>query len=126
MITAYYAQFYYRLALALVNVDLSVVPENRDFVGGMIGDLSENEVTLRVNSPLHQEFMAACVKKAESIMARLRSVAPADGQLYEQFDKSSGKPVSSRGIGVGALLLFGRSSGAETGAGSLAWRFCAA
>ncbi len=103
LITAYYAQYYYRLARLLSESDFQLSLHNLEFVRDLVPQqtpqrLSEEVIWNRGSAP-HNDFILACFKKADRILARLRSVTPADGQLYEQFDKLSGKPLSSRGIG---------------------------
>jgi len=103
LITAYYAQYYYRLARVLSESDFQLSWHNLEFVRDLVPQqtpqrLSEKVIWNRGSAP-HKDFILACFKKADRILARLRSVTPADGQLYEQFDKLSGKPLSSRGIG---------------------------
>lgn len=104
LITAYYAQFYYRLAGALAaGADLQVTENNLNFVRDLLKKNSPHVElepgTFAKGDPIHELFMASCVKKADRILDRIRFHTPEDGQLYEQFDKLSGKPVSSRGIG---------------------------
>jgi glucoamylase len=103
-VTAYYASFYYRLAARLQQgADLPVTKLNLAFLRSCMasGTLPELHVdtTLVHGSPLHKAAIEAFTKKADGVMRRLRLHTPADGQLYEQFDKRSGKPASSRGIG---------------------------
>lgn len=103
LITAYYAQYYYRLARVISDQDFHLSPQNLEFVRDLLPAqtperLSEKQVWAKASAP-HNDFILACVKKADRILARLRSVTPHDGQLYEQFDKVNGKPLSSRGIG---------------------------
>jgi glucoamylase len=50
-------------------------------------------------SDLHRRAIAAFTRKGDGILARLKLHTPADGQLYEQFDKRTGRPASSRGVG---------------------------
>lgn len=103
LITAYYAQFYYRLAGAMADgKTFKLTADNREFARALLPELSAN--------PRREDLMTACVNKADRILARLREFTPADGQMYEQLDKKTGAPVSSRGIGwshsafIGAVL----------------------
>jgi glucoamylase len=103
LITAYFAQYYFRLALVISDHEFQVSSQNLEFVRDLVPDqtpqtLSEKLVWVR-GSAAHNDLISACLRKADRILARLRSVTPRDGQLYEQFDKISGKPLSSRGIG---------------------------
>jgi len=125
LITAYYAQFYFRLALSLLDGEsLLLNKDNLEFSRALLPESSANSLEsfglVRPGSAVHNELIANCVKKADRILARLRAHTPPDGQLYEQFDKVTGKPASSRGIGwshsalIAALLerrkVFAKSS----------------
>ena len=99
LITAYYAQFYFRLARALAHEDLVTGAENTAFLSDLLSTPMDVQKRYRTGSVEHRRFLAACVNKADRILDRLRRVTPADGQLYEQLDKADGHPVSSRGIG---------------------------
>jgi len=54
---------------------------------------------LSPGSALHRDAIAGFTRKADRIMMRLELSTPADGQMYEQIDKRTGRPTSSRGIG---------------------------
>lgn len=87
LITAYYAQFYYRLAIAIQDgLPVTRTAENQNFLDALAPGSSD-------------DLMAACVKKGDRILARLQRMTGADGQMYEQADKATGAPLSSRGIG---------------------------
>jgi glucoamylase len=103
-ITADFATFYYRLALRLQQgASLEVSERNTTFLRALLPDAGAAELRrglkLTTSSPLHRELIAALEGKADRILDCLRLSTPADGQMYEQFDKQSGQPASSRGIG---------------------------
>jgi hypothetical protein len=56
-------------------------------------------INLSPGSELHRRAVAAFTGKADRVMQRLQLSTPADGQMYEQIDKRTGWPASSRGIG---------------------------
>lgn len=106
LITAYYAEFHYRLARKLEQgADFRVTKRNLDFVRSIAGDgertVLEPGTVLHPGDTSHRELIARLVRKGDSILRRFRLHTPADGQIYEQFDKNSGKPTSSPGIGWG-------------------------
>jgi GH15 family glucan-1,4-alpha-glucosidase len=57
------------------------------------------ESTAAPGSALHDAAIAAFAQKADRILERLRLSTPPDGQMYEQIDKRTGLPASSRGTG---------------------------
>ena len=100
LITAYYAQFYYRMARIMAGgVAFQVSPKNFKFAAELYPALAKDNGIYKIGSIEHTAIMAACLRKGGQILARIRKHTPDDGQLYEQIDKVSGKPVSSRGIG---------------------------
>lgn len=105
LITAYYAEFYYRLARLLEQgASLEVTPRNQAFMRSLAGGRAHDPVpgaTLRSGDAAHRALIAACVRKGDSIMRRFQLHTPDGGQIYEQFDKVTGKPASSPGIGWG-------------------------
>ena len=102
LITAYYAQFYYRLAARLEAGEFLVVDrDNDEFLRRHLSPAVLARVKLgnHMNAPLRESVVESFVAVADAIMDRLAQVTPRDGQLYEQFDRTTGAPVSSRGIG---------------------------
>src|SRR5882672_5831731 len=103
-ITADFATYYYRLAARLQEgASLAVTARNAAFLrsalrGPAAAQLQPGKI-LSPGSELHQQAIAAFTQKADRIMARLQLSTPADGQMYEQIDKRTGRPASSRGIG---------------------------
>jgi len=94
-ITADFARFYYRLAARLeAGASLAVTARNAAFLRSAMPGTN-----LSPGSALNREAMAAFTRKADRIMMRLQLSTPADGQMYEQIDKRTGRPASSRGIG---------------------------
>lgn len=59
------------------------------------------DTALRPGDELHEQLIALLVEKGGSILRRFQLHTPANGQIYEQFDKVTGRPVSSPGIGWG-------------------------
>lgn len=118
LITAYYAEFYDRLARKLAEgATFEVTKRNLDFVreiaagngrdGGGAGDdvavlarLRPGAV-VRPGDPSHAQLIALLAGKGDAIVRRLQLHTPASGEIYEQFDKRTGAPTSSRGIGWG-------------------------
>ena len=103
-ITADFATFYYRLALRLQQgASLTVSDRNMMFLRAVLPPASGAElrrgVTLAPGSTMHRELIGALTMKAERILDRLKSSTPDDGQMYEQIDRQTGRPASSRGIG---------------------------
>jgi glucoamylase len=103
-VTAYYASFYYRLAARLQQgASLPVTERNLAFLRSAVPSAAWAALELgTISSPgsdLHRHAIAAFTRKGDGILARLKLHTPADGQLYEQFDKRTGRPASSRGIG---------------------------
>jgi glucoamylase len=103
-ITAYYASFYYQLAARLrEGAELRITQRNLAFLQSAIPSAPRDALhagtTLSAGSELHAMATNAFIRKADRIMKRLRLHTPTDGQLYEQFDRRTGAPVSSRGIG---------------------------
>lgn len=101
LITAYYAQFHYRLAARLKQgAQLELTKRNLSFVQSVCPDCRGQAGTAwAVGSAEHKQFTAALLHKGDLILKRFQLHTPADGQLYEQFDKTTGQPASSRGIG---------------------------
>lgn len=102
-ITAYYASFYYRLAARLRHgAELAVTPRNLPFLRSCLPVAARDRLRagtpLAPGSDLHDAAIAAFAARGDGILSRLRLHTPADGQLYEQIDKRTGKPASSRGI----------------------------
>ncbi len=106
LITAYYAQFYYRLARKLQEGQgLAVTKRNLDFlraiVRGEAGAALAPGASFRPGDERHRRLIAWLVAKGDSILRRFQLHTPASGEIYEQFDKVTGAPVSSAGIGWG-------------------------
>lgn len=104
LITSYYAQFYYRLAKELrQGKSLKITKDNLQFLTALVG--AEDAVKLRAGDilgPKHaiqDQLVLALFRRGELIMKRIRTHTGEDGQLYEQFHKETGKPISSLGIG---------------------------
>ena len=102
-ITADFATFYYRLALRLQEgASLAVSERNAAFLRGVLapgtGAAIHRDMMVMPGTALHRELIAALSSKADQIMDRLRISTPADGQMYEQIDRKTGRPASSRGI----------------------------
>jgi glucoamylase len=103
-VTADFATFYYRLAARLQEgASLAVTARNAAFLKSALPEPTWKQLkpgmTLSPGSDLHRQAIAAFTRKADRIMARLQLSTPADGQMYEQIDKRTGRPASSRGIG---------------------------
>ncbi|HEX9472834.1 MAG TPA: glycoside hydrolase family 15 protein [Steroidobacteraceae bacterium] len=103
-ITADFATYYYRLAARLQEgASLAVTARNAAFLRSAMPESSWTALkpgtNLSPGSALHRQAIAAFSGKADRIMLRLQLSTPADGQLYEQIDKRTGRPASSRGIG---------------------------
>ena len=103
-ITADFARFYYRLAARLeAGASVAVTARNAAFLRSAMPESTWTELKpgtgLSPGSALHREAIAGFTRKADRIMMRLQLSTPADGQLYEQIDKRTGRPASSRGIG---------------------------
>jgi len=112
LITAYYAQFYYRLARRVEEGrPFRITKINAGFVRGLLpGEKPESlapgtEVTR--GHALYRPLLAALTGRGDGIMRRIRFHTPADGQLFEQFDKNTGQPVSSLGIGWAHAAFLG-------------------
>ena len=105
LITAYYAEFYYRLATRLKDGSLAVTKRNLGFVRGLVGDAVAVDTAIRPGEPLHGALVRRSIERGDAIMRRFQLHTPADGQIYEQFDKQTGAPASSRGIGWGHAAL---------------------
>jgi glucoamylase len=106
LITAYYAEFYYRLARKLEEgQSLAVTKRNLDFLRAVVrGSEAASlvpDTALRPGEDVHRRLIAQLVDKGDSILRRFQLHAPAGGEIYEQFDKVTGAPVSSAGIGWG-------------------------
>jgi glucoamylase len=103
LITAYYAELYYRLAARLERgASLPVTKRNLAFVRALLSEGAVRaDTVIRPGEALHRRLIARSIEKADSIMRRFQLHTPADGQIYEQFDKKTGRPASSRGIGWG-------------------------
>jgi glucoamylase len=102
-ITADFATFYYRLARRLKDgASLTVTSRNLAFLRSALPD-SAGDLKVGVDaapgSALHDAAVEAFAHKADLILERLRLSTPADGQMYEQIDKRTGLPASSRGTG---------------------------
>jgi glucoamylase len=119
LITACYAEFYDRLARKLAGgASFEVTKRNLDFVreiaagngrdggggagGGdaVLAGLRPGAV-LRPGDPRHAQLIALLAARGDAILRRFQLHTPASGQIYEQFDKRTGAPTSSRGIGWG-------------------------
>jgi len=109
-ITADFATFYYRLARQLqAGASLSVTARNLAFLNAALpgrgatslqpGAVLAPGAELAPGAVLQRQAIQAFRDKADRIMARLRECTPEDGQMYEQFDRRTGRPASSRGIG---------------------------
>lgn len=103
LITADYAQFYFRLALRLAQgASLPVTSRNIPFLKSLLPNVewrAGTEVTSK--SVFFTPLVEALQARGEAILRRLQREIPADGQIYEQFDKVTGHPASSPGIGWG-------------------------
>jgi glucoamylase len=111
-ITADFATFYYRLALRLQQgASLTVSDRNMKFLRAVLPPSSATElrlgVTLTPGSTLHHDLITALAMKADRILDRLRLSTPDDGQMYEQIDRQTGRPASSRGIGWSHAAFLG-------------------
>jgi len=112
LVTAYYAQFYYRLARRINGGSpFEITGINADFVKGLLpgaapGSLKPGTVVTRGHA-LFQPLLEALTARGDGIMRRIRSHTPDDGQLFEQFDKNTGQPVSSLGIGWAHAAFLG-------------------
>jgi glucoamylase len=129
LITAYYAEFYYRLGRLLEQgASLEVTLRNLAFMRSLAGATGITQgATLRPGDASHEALIAACVRQGDAIMRRFQLHTPEGGQIYEQFDKVTGKPASSPGIGWGhsaflsaALERSRLSPAARRGAGARA------
>jgi glucoamylase len=103
-ITADFATFYYRLARRLkAGAELAVTARNLAFLRSALPEPEASQlkpgITAAPGSPLHGALMGAFQRKADLILKRLQISTPADGQMYEQIDKRTGLPASSRGTG---------------------------
>jgi glucoamylase len=102
-ITADFATFYYRLARRLKEgASLTVSKRNMAFLRSALPESASAwliESTAAPGSALHDAAIAAFAQKADRILERLRLNTPPDGQMYEQIDKRTGLPASSRGTG---------------------------
>jgi glucoamylase len=103
-ITADFATYYYRLAARLQEgASLAVTARNAAFLRSALPEPTWAQLKPGMNlspgSEWHRQATAAFSRKADLIMARLQLSTPSDGQMYEQIDKRSGRPASSRGIG---------------------------
>lgn len=101
-ITADYATFYYRLARRLqAGAELAVSVRNLNFLrsalAAPVAASLKVGATATPGSALHHALIEAFRNKAELILERVRVSTPADGQMYEQIDKRTGLPASSRG-----------------------------
>lgn len=104
LITANYAKFYYEIVRHLrMGQSFQVTSRNMEFLRSSLSPAAvealKPPVAVTPSMPLHQVMAAGFMHKADLIMQRFRYHTPADGQLFEQFDKSSGKPTGSKGIG---------------------------
>lgn len=93
LVTAYYAQFYYRLAAEIQLGERPIFERINFEFWKELGILTEMEA---VNS---KEVVYRLREKGDYILKSLRRWTPVDGELYEQFDKKTGAPVSSKGLG---------------------------
>lgn len=103
-ITADFATFYYRLARRLkAGAELPVTARNLSFLRSALPEREASELKVGMiaapGSALHGALIQAFAHKADLILERLRISTPADGQMYEQIDKRTGLPASSRGTG---------------------------
>ncbi len=103
-ITADFATFYYRLARRLkAGAELAVSARNLAFVRAALPAPAAGLVKVGSaavpGSALHDALIQAFAHKADLILERLRISTPPDGQMYEQIDKRTGSPASSRGTG---------------------------
>jgi len=103
-ITADFATYYYRLAAQLQEgASLAVTARNAAFLRSALPEATWAQLkpgtTLSPGTEWHRQAIAAFTRKADRIMVRLQLSTPADGQMYEQIDKRSGRPASTRRIG---------------------------
>lgn len=103
-ITADFATFYYRLARRLKEgASVTVTARNLGFLRSALPGADPGKLQVGVSaapgSALHAAAIAAFVRKADMILERLQLSTPAEGQMYEQIDKRTGLPASSRGTG---------------------------
>jgi glucoamylase len=108
LITAYYAEFYYRLARLLEQgATFEVTRRNLAFARAVAGSGRRIEpgTVFRPGEADHRELVSRLADRGDSIMRRFQLHTPDGGQIYEQFDKATGKPASSPGIGWGHSAL---------------------
>jgi glucoamylase len=107
LITSYFAQFHFRLAQELAKGESFVVTSRnlafaKDVLQGKVTGTEPKLVVgqkLSVGDPLHSQLIEKLRLVGDSLLRRIQAHTPDDGQLYEQFDKTTGQPTSSRGIG---------------------------
>jgi glucoamylase len=100
LITAYYAQFYFRLAKRLrQGAAFTVSKINLKFAQSLLGAKVQIGLVLQPGEAQHQELVQQLLRRGEDVLQRIRFHTPADGIFYEQFDKVTGRPVSSKGLG---------------------------
>lgn len=104
LITAHFAQLDYRIAARLAaGKTFKITRRNREFLRGVVAPEFWPEIDkdqeLQTGSRLHSQLITGLMTHGDKIMLRLQEVTPSDGQMYEQFDQVTGRPVSARGIG---------------------------
>lgn len=106
LITAHYAQFYYRLAIALKKgAAFPVTQRNLAFLNSVMSEASPlhwaPDTVIHKTDPRHAALIAKFAARGDSILKRLQQHIPADGEIYEQLDKNSGLPLAAKGLGWG-------------------------
>jgi glucoamylase len=115
------AEFYYRLAAAVAaDEDAVTAAENeaalRDLLrragDGLDGSFASRDGRCR----LHRALLG----RGDAFMATVANVAPATGELAEQFDQTTGEPASAKDLAWShaALITALASRAAAAGAGS--------
>jgi glucoamylase len=102
-ITADFATFYYRLARRLKEGEnLTISRRNMALLRAVLPATDTEWLREGIAAPgsaLHDAAIKAFAHKADRILERIRLSTPADGQMYEQINKRTGLPASSRGTG---------------------------
>lgn len=110
LVSYYFAQFYYRLARELKSgVALPITKHNVGFFQKILKSRElRPDTVIQKRNPVHERLLLALFERADGIMQRLQSHLDfTSGEIYEQFDKSSGLPISSKGIGWGYSTFLG-------------------
>ncbi|MBA2526377.1 MAG: hypothetical protein H0V18_11460 [Pyrinomonadaceae bacterium] len=110
LISSDYATFYFRIVHRMKHgVPLTVSGKNADFLKAILPEVLRMQVkpgmSIAASDPLGTALIAGLMSRADGIVKRLQTHTPPDGQIFEQIDKVSGKPVSSPGIGWGHSAL---------------------